>query len=71
MTRRRDVGPMAVQPERTWAGRPVSEHVLEKKPQPQSGQLSATRAVLLRRHALRTQRALLADNSDGRTSSSK
>jgi len=59
---------MAVQPERAWAGRPVSENVLEKKPQPQSRQLNATRAGLLRQHALRTQRALLADNRDGRKS---
>jgi len=62
---------MAVQPERAWAGRPVSENVLEKKPQPQSSQLSATRAGMLRQHALRTQRALLAGDSDGRKSSSK
>jgi hypothetical protein len=62
---------MAVQPERTWAGRPVSENVVEKKPQPQSSQLSTTRAGLLRQHALRTQRALLAGTSDGRKSTPK
>jgi hypothetical protein len=59
---------MAVQPERAWAGRPVSENVLEKKPQPQLSQLSAKRAGLLRQHALRAQRALLAGNRDGRKS---
>jgi hypothetical protein len=68
MTSRRNVGPMAVQPERAWAGRPVAENVLEKKPQPQSSQLNATRAGLLRQHALRAQRALLAGTSDGRKS---
>jgi hypothetical protein len=62
---------MAVQPERAWAAQPVAENVPAKEPQPRSKHLSAKLAVVLRQHALRLQRALLAGKSDSRKGSAK
>jgi hypothetical protein len=62
---------MAVQPERVWAAQPVAESVPAKKPQPRLNRLNATLAGLLRQHALRMQRALLAGKNGGRKGSAK
>lgn len=62
---------MVVQPERVWAAQPIAESAPAKKSQPRSSRLNATRAVVLRQHALRMQRALLAGKSDSRKGSAK
>jgi hypothetical protein len=71
MAKKRNVGPMAVQPQREWAAQPITESVPAEKARSRSNRLNATRAGLLRQQALRMQRALLAGKNGSRKGSAK
>jgi hypothetical protein len=71
MAKKRNAGPMTVQPQRAWATHPVADNAPAKKSLSRSNGVNATRARQLRQRALRTQRAMLTGKTSGHGASTK